>query len=179
MWQVVVGDDEVDAQALRGFSGGKGADAGVHADDEPNATLGGLLDDLVAHAVAFADAVRHVVVDLSAAQLQRRLEDDDGGGAVHVVVAIDEDGLAALDGGAQALHRRAKAGHQIGRVQVAERGIEELAGLLRVLNAARRQQSRHRDRQAHLQGQPLYMLRIGVAKDPAHVSVRRPGRCRR
>ena len=67
--------------------------------------IGGLLDHLVAHAVAFADAVRHVVVDLAAANLQRGLQDDDGGGAVHVVVAIDEDGLAALDGGAQALDR--------------------------------------------------------------------------
>ena len=145
----------------------------------PNAALGGLLDDLVAHAIAFADAVRHVVVGLAAAQLQRGLQDDDRGGAVHVVVAIDENGLAAFDGRAQALHRRAQAGHQVGRVQVVQRGIEKLLGLLRVLDAARRQQTRHGDRQAHLQGQPLHMLRIGVAKDPAHVSVRRPDRCRR
>src|SRR5208283_2306823 len=102
MWQVVVGDDQVDPSALRGFGSGKGADAGIHADNDPNAALGGLLDDLIAHAIAFADAMRDVVVHRSAAELQGRFENDDGGGAVHVVVAVDEDGLAALDGSAQA-----------------------------------------------------------------------------
>ena len=34
----------------------------------------------------------------------RGLQDDDGGGAIHVVVAIDEHGFAAFDCGAQALH---------------------------------------------------------------------------
>ena len=33
--QVVIGDDQVHARALGGFGGGKGADAGVHADDQP------------------------------------------------------------------------------------------------------------------------------------------------
>ena len=49
-----------------------------------------LLDHFVAHAVAFEDAVRHVILGLAAAQLDDGLEDDDGGGAVHVVVAIDK-----------------------------------------------------------------------------------------
>ena len=34
MRQVMVGNDEVDAAALRGFGGGKGANAGIHADDD-------------------------------------------------------------------------------------------------------------------------------------------------
>ena len=33
--QMMIGDDQVHARALGGFGGGKGADAGVHADDEP------------------------------------------------------------------------------------------------------------------------------------------------
>ena len=86
------------------------------------------LDHLVAHAVAFADAVRHVELDLAAAELDRGLEDDDGGGAVHVVVAVDKDGLAALDGGSQALDGGTQSGHEIRRVEMCERGREEFAG---------------------------------------------------
>ena len=120
MRQVVISNDEIDAAALRGFGGGKSANARVHADDHANPALRGLLDDLVPHAIAFADAVRNVVVNLSAAQLQRRLQNDDRRGAVHVVVAIDKDRLAAFDGRAQPLHRNAKAGHQVGRVEVSD-----------------------------------------------------------
>ena len=118
-------------QRCGSLGGGEGANAGVDADDEADACGGGLLDDLVAHAVAFADAVRHVELDLAAAELERGLEDDDGGGAVDVVVAIDKDGFAALDGGAQALDGGAQSGHEIGRMEMGERGREEFLRLLR------------------------------------------------
>ena len=94
--QVMVGDDQVHSGAPRGFGGGKGADAGVHADDQPHAVGGGALDHLVAHAIAFADAVRHVKVSRPAAKLDGRLENDDRGGAVHVVVAVNQNFLFAL-----------------------------------------------------------------------------------
>ncbi len=126
--QMVVGDDEVEAAPRRGFGCGKSANAGIDADDEANAAIGGLLDHLVAHAVAFADAVRDVVLDLAAAELERGLQDDDGRGAVDVVVAIDEDGFAAFDGSLQALDGRAQTGHQVGRVEILQgRGEEFLA----------------------------------------------------
>src|ERR1700693_4614315 len=72
--KVMVGDDQVDSNAPLGFSGGEGANAGVDADDEPHAASSGALDHLVAHAIAFADAVRHVKLSRSAAQLNGRLE---------------------------------------------------------------------------------------------------------
>ncbi len=120
--QMMIGDDEVDAAACCGFRRGKGANAGIDADDQANAAVGGLLDHLVAHAVAFANAVRHVVVDLAAAQLESGLQDDDRGGAVDVVVAVDEDGLAALDGGLQSLDGRAQSGHPVRVVKVLQGG---------------------------------------------------------
>src|SRR6266852_8080724 len=71
--QVMVGDDQVHSGAPRRFGGGKPADASVHADDQPHALGGGALDHLVAHPIAFADAVRHMKVSLSAAKLDGRL----------------------------------------------------------------------------------------------------------
>ena len=133
----MVGDDEIDAASSGSVRGSKGANAGVNANDEANAIGRGLLDHLVAHAVAFADAVRHVVVDLAATDLQGRLEDYDGGGAVNVVVAINEDGLAALNGGSQTLDGGTQAGHEVGRMQVRERRRKELLCLIGGGDAAR------------------------------------------
>ena len=93
-WQVVVGDDEVEAEGFGGFGGGEGADAGVDADDEADTFAGGDFEDLVAHAVAFAQAVRDVEADFAAAAFDGGFEQDDGGGAIYVVVAVDEDRLA-------------------------------------------------------------------------------------
>src|SRR4029077_19851959 len=42
--QMVVGDDKVEAKAAGGFGGGKGADAGIDADDELDSGCGSLLD---------------------------------------------------------------------------------------------------------------------------------------
>ena len=94
--QVMVGDDQVHSRAPRSFGGGEGADASVHADDQPHAVGRGALDHLVAHAIAFADAMRHVKVSRPTAQLDGRLQNDDRRGAVHVVVAINQNLLLAL-----------------------------------------------------------------------------------
>src|SRR5580700_3203129 len=99
----MVGDDQVDAETLRSFRGSEGADAHVHADDQANARGGSALDYIVAHIVALANAVRHVKVGGASAEFNRSLQDDDGHGAVHVVVAVDEDGLLAFDGGGDAI----------------------------------------------------------------------------
>ncbi len=107
-------------QRCGSVGGSEGANAGVDADDEADAFCGGALDDFVAHAVAFADAVRHVVLDLAAAEFERGLEDDDGGGAVNVVVAIDKDGFVALDGGAQAVDGGAQSGHEVWRMEMGQ-----------------------------------------------------------
>src|SRR2546430_10080420 len=53
--------------------GGEGADAGIHADDEARTRGRGLLDDVIAHAVAFADAVRDVVLGGAAADLDGKI----------------------------------------------------------------------------------------------------------
>ncbi len=96
--KMVVGDDEVEAEALRGFGFGKGAHAGVYSDDETNA-LGicgfkyGRLQS-----VALAQAMGHVKANLAAEQFDCGLKQDHGGGAVHVVVAVEQDGFLSCDG---------------------------------------------------------------------------------
>ena len=116
--QVMVGDDQIDAQALRRFRGREGADAHVDADDQANAGGGGALDHVVAHVVAFANAVRHVEVGRAAAEFDRGLQNDDRHGAVDVVVAVDQNRLFAFDGGVDAVDGGAQARHPLGGVQM-------------------------------------------------------------
>src|SRR5216684_7701511 len=100
-WQVMVGDDQVNSGAARSFGRAERADASVHADDQPHAVSRGALDHLVAHAIAFADAMRDMKVSRSAAKLDRRLEDDDRRRAVHVIVAVNQNFFSALYRGLQ------------------------------------------------------------------------------
>src|ERR1700722_18124767 len=101
--QVMVSNDQIDAGAARSFSGGEGADAGVHADNQPHAVGRSALDHLVAHAIAFADAVWDMEVSRSAAKLDGRLENHDRRGAVDVVVAVNQNFLFALQSCFQAI----------------------------------------------------------------------------
>ena len=138
--QMVVGDDQVHPRALGGLGGGKGTDAGVHADDQPDSVGGGALDHLVAHAVAFQQPVWHVEVAAAAQQLHRRLQNDGGQRAVHVVVAVDQHGLTLGDGTLQPLDGLGHAQHFHGRVQLIERRMKKAATLGHRSNTARDQQ---------------------------------------
>ena len=66
--QVMIGDDEIDAEAPRGLRRGKGANAHVDADDEANACGCGAFDYIVAQVVALANAMRDVEVGGAAAE---------------------------------------------------------------------------------------------------------------
>ena len=92
---VMVGDDDVDA--LLPGPGGEldGLDAAVDADDERGAPLDRDADVLVLDAVAVRQALRDEVVDLGAQGRQGLLQHDRRQHAVDVVVAEDEDLLAA------------------------------------------------------------------------------------
>ena len=131
--EMVVGDDEVEAEDA-GFGGfDHCADAGVDRDDEADARGGGFGEDGVLHAVAFADAVWDMVgdgrglcgVDGVGDALDGGFEQDGGGGAVNVVVSVDQDGFSGLDGGEDAFdggsHAEELCGVVGGRV---EEGID-------------------------------------------------------
>ncbi len=92
--QVMVGDDHVDAQFVGAAHHFGGADAGIHADDQLDALCGRGLHHFRAHAVAVLQTVRHVIAGDAAGELDGLREQHHGGGAVHVVVAVDQDLLA-------------------------------------------------------------------------------------
>ena len=75
-----------------------GANAGIHADDQLHACARGRLHHFGPHAVAVPQPVRHVKICDAAGQFDGLVQDDDGGGAVHVVIAVDQDLFAVADG---------------------------------------------------------------------------------
>ena len=130
--QMVIGDDEVQAQPARGFGLGKGAHAGVDGDDQAHALGVGRFQHARLQAVALAQPVGHVKARHAAEHLDGRLEQDDGGGAVHVVVAVEQHRLAVRDGPLQPFDGRGHAQHEEWIVKMSEFGIEEGEGVLRL-----------------------------------------------
>src|SRR5437588_12955674 len=96
--QVAVGDYQVHAQPASGLSGIKSADSRIDADDEANASRGRALDDIVLHAVPFANTVRNMKVGSTTAEFDGGLENDNRGCAVNVIIAVNQDAFLALDG---------------------------------------------------------------------------------
>ncbi len=133
--QMMVGDDEVDAESRGRFGRGEGANAGIDADDEARACCGCGFDHLALHAVAFAEAVGNVEADVAcrvgpADHFDRGLEQDDGDGAIDVVVAVDENWLTIRDGGLDSGNGDGHSGHAVGVEKMIEAGIEEALSLV-------------------------------------------------
>ena len=123
--QMVVGDDEVEAEAAGGFCFSEGAHAGVDGDDEAHAVGIGGFKDAGLQAVALAEAMGDVKAGIAAEHFDGGLEQDDCGGAVDVVVAVEQDGLAGGDGVLEALDGSGHAEHEKGIVEVGDFRIEE------------------------------------------------------
>ncbi len=118
---MVVGDDEVEAQTAGGFSLGEGSHAGVYCNDEADALGMGRFKDAGLQAVAFAETVGDVEAGRAAKHLDSGLEQDDGGGAVHVVVAVKENRLLGGDGALQPVNGHIHAQHEKWIVEVGRR----------------------------------------------------------
>src|SRR4029077_15477259 len=95
--EVMVGNDQVDAEAFRGLRGRERADAHIDADDQANSCDRGSFDDVVAHVGAFANAVGNVEVGGASAEFNRSFQNDDRHGAVDVIVAVNENRFFAFD----------------------------------------------------------------------------------
>ena len=134
--QVMVGDDEVKAEGARGFRFSEGAHAGVNGDDQAHAVGIGGLKHAGLEAVALAKAMGDVKADHAAEHLDGGLEQDDGGGAVHIVVAIEQDGLVELDGLFEAQYGRVHAEHELRVVEVGDFRIQEGEGCFGIDDAA-------------------------------------------
>ncbi len=123
--QVVVGHDAVHAQVARALQHGVLANAGVHADHQAEAPGRRLLNHRHAHAVTIGQAVGNVSFDFRPQHAQGGEQHHHGHGAIHVVVAVDQDFLALFDGPAQARHRLAHPRHPFRRVKLIETGTKK------------------------------------------------------
>src|SRR5207237_6709851 len=97
--EVRVDDDKIHTRALHSLSGGKGADAGIHADDQPHSGSSGAFDDIVFHAIAVANAMRHVEIGGAAAEFDGGLQYDNRGRTIDIVIAVNQNVFFALDRG--------------------------------------------------------------------------------
>ena len=177
--QVVVGDDQVDSNAPHSFRRGEGANAGVDADDEPHAVGGGAFNHFVAHAIAFADAMRHVKLSRSPAKLNGRLENDDCRRAIDVVVAVNQNFFFALQRRFQPIQSGFHAAHPQRVVEVGKRRRQKTGRRLGLVDSAPDQQigkhgqGRRRNFQFGIMQcrcQDASFRRIQRIGDPSHLS---------
>ncbi len=94
---MVIGDDEVESQAARGFGLGHSAHSRVDGNDEARAASICSFENRRLQAVSLAQTMRNMEIDRAAQHLDGGLEQDDGGGAVHVVIAVEQHRLAPRD----------------------------------------------------------------------------------
>ncbi len=156
----MVGDDEVNAQGPRLRRRFVGADAAVHRHDQPGALRMQPFDGLRLETVAVLVAVRHEVRDLAADELDRAAQDDRGGNAVHVVVAVHDNRLASRDRRQQPIDRRAHVGQEKRIMELAQVGREKAAGLGRVVQPTLTQEARDDRRYTHRRGDLANHLRV-------------------
>ena len=97
-WLVVVRDDGVDTRFCELGDGLGGGRAIVHADDELGAGGLGLLHGVVTEGVPIGESVGDVPCDGGSEVFKQANEEGGARHAVHVVVAVHQDGLALING---------------------------------------------------------------------------------
>ena len=156
----MVGDDHVEADLARVGDLGVSADPAVDGDDQADAGRGELVERLGGDAVAVGEAVGqapdHVGAHVDAQELA---EQERGGDAVGVVVAVHGDRLAAAEGAIDALARLGHAVEQVRAVD-AKVGVQELVGGSRVGEPSARED---------LGGEPADLELVGKQRGDAQV----------
>src|ERR1700682_1345017 len=107
-----MGDDQLPPQPTSRLRRIESAYPGIDTDDETNASSGGALDDIILHAITFANTMRNMEVGSTAAEFDGGLENDNRCGAVNIVVAVNQDAFFALNGRFQSINCGLHAGHQ-------------------------------------------------------------------
>ena len=96
---MMVGDDQFQAQLAGPVRLRPRCDAAIDGDDHLRPALGQRAQRLAVQAVAFVDAMRHVVADFGREHACRhRYNNGRAAHAVDVVVAVDHDPAAGGDG---------------------------------------------------------------------------------
>jgi len=127
--------------------------------------------------VALAEAVGNVKAGFAAEHLDGGFEKDDGGGAVDVVVAVEEDGFFVADGALKAFDGGGHAEHEKGIVEVSDFWIQECVCGGRFRDAAGNEQFGEHWGQAGFFGEGFGGGTVGFSDQPA--LGRERARCRR
>jgi hypothetical protein len=151
----------------RGLHHGRGPDAGVDADDQCHAHGRRALDHVGAHAVAVPQAMWNVKAGLAPGHLDGSLQNDDGYGPVHVVIAVDQDFLLGSNGRQQALNGVVHAGQQRRVEQVLEGGSQKPARGRSIGDPAAQQHGSGEGLHAQVHGQRSGGIRIRGGNQPA------------
>ena len=158
--KMVVADDHVHAPAARIFDLVAGLDAAVQSDYELEVPLGRPVDALERDSVALVVTVGDVEVHPVGETADEGVDQGDRGGAVDVVVAVDQNLLAACYRAVEPFHRGVHVFHQEGVVQPVETRAEEGAGLLEGLHPAFYKQLGEDFVNADLSSQAVHLLGI-------------------
>lgn len=167
---MVIGDDEIDAEALCFLCRGKGADAGVDADDEADAFGCGAREDFGLHTIAVAQAMRNMEANRAAEHFNCGLKQHDRSSTVDVVVPVDEDWLMFCDCDLDTSNCFAHAEHGVGIGQVIDSGLEERRGFGGGFDAAIDQKSGQGERDLRFSCKPLGVGRIDALHLPALIA---------
>ena len=168
--QVMIGDDQVKTQLAGGFRFGEGSHAGVDRDHQADTVGIRCLEHARLQSVALTKAVGNMKANKivgAAEHFNGSFQQDDGGGAVHVVIAVEQNGFMRGDGPFQPLDGRCHSRHQEGIVEVGELGVEESRGFAGRVDAAGDQQlGKHRGNSRGLgQGLSFLGMRLGDGPD--------------
>ncbi len=154
--QVVVADDEIDAQRFGILDLFARLDPAVQRDDQLHAGRSRGLDPLDRDAVALGVAVGDVERQLGVPQtLQERIHQCHGRRSVHVVVAVDHHFLLLSDGLFDPGHRPIHVLHPERIVQVFEPGFKKLTCFLVSFDAPLNQEARQNGSDPELDRQML------------------------
>ena len=129
--QMVVGDDEVDAETGRKGGFLHRRDAVVHRDDEAASLIIDGLDGVLRQAVAVALPAGQHTLGAGPHPFEVLIEQGGGGHAVHIVVAEDHDGLALVDGSQDARAGLVHVGqeHGVAQLLLARQQCQRLGGV--------------------------------------------------
>jgi hypothetical protein len=116
--------------------------------------------------VALAETVRHVKTSFSAEHLDGGFEQDYGGGAVYVVVAVEEDRLMTRYRSFKPLDGGGHAEHEEGIVEVGKLRIEEGVGLGCGGDAAGEEQFREDLGQVGYLGERCGLFKMRLGDEP-------------
>ena len=171
--QVVVTDDDVDAEVRGAVHRCVIANADVARHDDRGAVAGRLFGCGDAEAVAFIEAARNVVTDAiaGAEQPERVLEDDRRRRPVDVIVRDDANPLPIGDGPPEPLDGAIHPEHREGVVQVpVERRVEELGGVRYVGNATGEEDPRDGRRNVEVTGEAKDVALVDLGEFPVGVA---------